>query len=296
MLHEDNARNRRIGIGLVTLTTLCFAALDTTAKWLVLSLPVFQVVWMRFFTHVLLTSALLAPVYGRELVRVRHPWLQALRATMLASMTALNFWALQYLQLAETGAIQFSVPLLIAMVSAWQLGEHLDAKRWIAIVAGFAGVLLVIRPGSQAFHPAILLSVGNALVYAAFNILTRRMAATESPAATQLMSGIGATIATAPFAWAHWVTPADWRTWALLAFCGLCGGLGHYFVALAHRYGSAARLGPFLYQQIVYMSLGGWLVFGQVPDRFVVLGAVVVVGSGLYLLWHEMRAEPLVES
>ena len=91
-------------------------------------------------------------------------------------------------------------------------------------------------------------------------------------------------------------SPWNWRTWALLAFCGLCGGLGHYFVALAHRYGSAARLGPFLYQQIVYMSLGGWLVFGQVPDRFVVLGAVVVVGSGLYLLWHEMRAEPLVES
>lgn len=295
MLHQDNARNRRIGIGLVSLTTLCFATLDATAKWLVLTLPVFQVVWMRFLTHVLLTSALLAPIYGRELVRVHHPGLQLLRAAMLASMTALNFWALQYLQLAETGAIQFSVPLLIAMISAWQLGEHLDARRWIAIVAGFVGVLLVIRPGSQAFHPAILLSVFNALVYASFNLLTRRMAATESPAATQLMSAIGATVVTAPFAFAHWVAPADWQTWALLAFCGLCGGLGHYFVALAHRYASAATLGPFLYQQILYMTLGGWLVFGQVPDRFVVLGAVVVVGSGLYLLWQEMTSEPTGE-
>jgi drug/metabolite transporter (DMT)-like permease len=104
-------------------------------------------------------SALLAPRYGVELLRVRDWKLQALRAAMLAAMTALNFWALQYLQLAETGAIQFSVPLLIALFSAWWLGERLDARRWLAIVAGFAGVLLVIRPGSQAFHPAILLSV-----------------------------------------------------------------------------------------------------------------------------------------
>jgi drug/metabolite transporter (DMT)-like permease len=292
MLFQDTARNRRIGIGLVTLTTLCFAVLDTTAKWLVVTLPVAQVVWMRFLTHVLLTSALLAPVYGRELVRVQQPGLHLLRAAMLASMTGLNFWALQYLQLAETGAIQFSVPLLIALISAWQLGEHLDAKRWLAIVAGFAGVLLVIRPGSQAFHPAILLSVGNALLYAAFNLLTRRMAATESPAATQLMSAIGATVVTAPFALAQWVTPADLKTWALLGLCGLCGGMGHYFVAVAHRYGTAATLGPFLYQQILYMTLGGWLVFGQVPDRFVVLGAVVVVASGLFLLWQEMKSAP----
>jgi drug/metabolite transporter (DMT)-like permease len=290
MLLQDSARHRRIGIGLVTATTLCFATLDVTAKWLVITLPVFQVVWMRFLTHVVLTSVLLAPIYGRELIRVRQPGLQLLRAAMLAAMTAMNFWALQYLQLAETGAIQFSVPLLIALISAWQLGEYLDARRWIAIVAGFAGVLLVIRPGSQAFHPAILLSVCNAVLYAAFNLLTRRMAATESPAATQLMSAIGATVATAPFALAHWVTPPDWQTWALLAFCGLCGGLGHFFVALAHRYATAATLGPFLYQQILYMTLGGWLIFGQVPDRFVVLGAIVVVGSGLYLLWQAMSA------
>jgi len=296
MHFQDNARNRRIGIGLVTLTTLCFAALDTTAKWLVVSVPVFQVVWLRFLTHVMLTSALLAPIYGRELVRVRRPGLQIMRAAMLAAMTALNFWALQYLQLAQTGAIQFSVPLLIALASAWQLGEHLDARRWIAIVTGFLGVVLVIRPGSQAFHPAILLSVINALIYAAFNLLTRRMAATESPAATQLMSAIGATLATAPFAFAHWVTPPDWQTWSLLAFCGLCGGMGHFFVALAHRYATAATLGPFLYQQIVYMALGGWLVFGQMPDRLVVLGAIVVVGSGLALLWQEMRAEPVAET
>ena len=201
MLHLDTAENRRIGIGLVTLTTLCFALLDGSAKWLVQTLPVLQVVWLRFVFHVLIASALLAPRYGRELLRVRDWKLQALRAAMMAAMTALNFWALQYLQLAETGAIQFSVPLLIALFSAWWLGERLDARRWLAIVAGFAGVLLVIRPGSQAFHPAILLSVMNALLYAAFNMLTRRMVATESAASLQLMSAAGAACCWRPGRW-----------------------------------------------------------------------------------------------
>jgi drug/metabolite transporter (DMT)-like permease len=289
MLHLDSPRSRRIGIGLVTLSTLCFAALDACAKWLVQSLPVFEVVWLRFLTHSVLMTVLLAPVYRWELVRVRSVPLQSVRALMLGSMTALNFWALQYLQLAETGAIQFSVPLLIGLISAWWLHEHLDGRRWCAIVAGFAGVLLVIRPGTQGFHPAILLSVMNAVLYAVFNLLTRRMASTESPASMQLMSAIGATVVTAPFALLQWRTPGELSTWLLIGTCGLCGGIGHYCVAKAHRYASAAVLGPFLYQQIIYMALWGWLVFAQIPDGFVVAGSLVVVLSGLYLLWLEMR-------
>ncbi|MET0312468.1 MAG: DMT family transporter, partial [Burkholderiaceae bacterium] len=150
MLLTDNARNRRIGIALVTATTLCFATLDACAKWLVQTLPVVEVVWLRFLGHVVFTTVGLGPVYGREFIRVRNWGLQLVRACMLMAMTGLNFWALQYLQLAETGAIQFSVPLMIAVISAWLLGEHLDARRWLAIVAGFVGVLLVIRPGTSA--------------------------------------------------------------------------------------------------------------------------------------------------
>lgn len=289
MLHLDSARGRRIGIGMVTLTTICFATLDASAKWLLQSLPVLEVVWLRFCAHTLITSALLGPVYGREMLRAQQPRLQVIRALMLASMTAMNFWALQYLQLAETAAIQFSVPLMIALFSAWFLGEHLDRRRWAAIVAGFAGVLLVIRPGTHAFHPAILLSVLNAIFYALFNLLTRRMAASESPAATQLMSALGASIVLAPFALANWKTPEDALSWGLVAVCGLFGGLGHYWVAKAHRYASAATLSPFLYQQIIYMTLWGWLLFGQWPDAFVAAGAAIVVASGLALLWMEMQ-------
>ena len=289
MLQLDNARNRKLGIVLVSLTTLCFAALDANAKWLVQHLPVLEVVWLRFLTHAILTSALLAPRYGMAMFRVNQPALQLLRALMLAAMTALNFFALQYLQLAETGAIQFSVPILIALISARWLGERLDARRWLAILAGFCGVLLIVRPGTHGFQPAIFLSLMNAVLYAAFNLLTRRLAATESPAATQLMSAIGATLLLAPLALAQWQAPPSWQVWGLILFSGFCGGMGHFLLAQAHRYASAAVLGPFIYQQIIYMTLFGWLVFGHVPDLAVVAGAGVVVASGLYLLLRELR-------
>lgn len=282
-------QERRLAIALVVAATLCFSILDACAKWLVQSLPVLQVVWVRFAAHVVLMALILAPKHGFAIVRMHSPKLQVLRGLMLCSMTALNFVALQYLQLAETGAIQFSVPILIALLSAWLLKERLDARRWIAIAGGFLGVLLVLRPGSHAFHWALLLSVLNALLYAAFNLLTRRLAATESAEAMQLISAIVATVLIAPFALAQWQAPADWLSWGVLLLCGLMGGVGHLFVAMAHRYASAAVLGPFLYQQILYMTLWGWLVFNQVPDAFVVAGAGVVVASGLYLLWMEMR-------
>jgi drug/metabolite transporter (DMT)-like permease len=119
--------------------------------------------------------------------------------------------------------------------------------------------------------------------------LTRRLAATESPEATQLISAACAALLLAPFALLHWQTPHGALQWLLIAVCGLVGGLGHLFVAQAHRHASAAVLGPFLYQQILYMTLWGWLVFHQVPDALVVAGGTVVVLSGLYLLWLEMR-------
>ena len=290
-LFSDSAKHRRIGIALVTLTTLMFAALDASAKWLVLTLPVMQVVWMRFLTHTLFSIAVFAPSLKGDLLRWRHPRLQLLRGMMLASMTGLNFWALQYLQLAETGAMQFSVPILIALLSSWWLGERLDAKRWLAIAVGFAGVLIIIRPGSQGFHPAILLSALNAALYALFNIMTRYLASSENPATTQMTSAVVATLILTPVALWQWQQPTTVLEWFVMALAGLCGGIGHYFVAVAHRYASAAVLGPFLYQQILYMTVLGWLVFDQVPDFAVVIGAMVVVASGLYLLWREFKGQ-----
>jgi len=285
--HEDTARNRLIGIGLISVTFLCFALLDCGAKWLVQSLPVLQVVWLRFLFHAVFSTALLAPKFGSGLLRTRRPKLQILRAAFLPVMTGLNFWALQYLQLAETGAIQFSVPIIIALFAAPLLGERMDRARWAAIGVGFFGVLIIVRPGTQAFHPALLLASANAVLYALFNLLTRQLAAHDSPEATQFFSSLGATLAITPFALAAWQAPPGALQWLILCLIGIAGGLGHYFLALAHRYAPASVLGPFLYQQILWMVLFGYLVFGDVPDAAVLAGGAIVIGSGLYLLSRE---------
>ena len=205
-------------------------------------------------------------------------------------MTGLNFWALQYLQLAETGAIQFSVPIIIALIAAPMLGERMDRARWAAIAVGFIGVLIIVRPGTQGFHPALLLSIINAVLYALFNLMTRQLAAHDAPETTQFYSSVGATLAITPFALAFWQAPPGALQWTILVLIGVSGGLGHYLLALAHRYAPASVLAPFLYQQIIWMVLLGYLVFGDVPDTAVVIGAAIVISSGGYLLYRERRA------
>jgi len=289
LLHADSARNRLTGIGLISLTYVLFTLLDGSAKWLVQSVPVLVVVWLRFLTHTLIASALLFPMRGLALVRTQHLRWHLIRGLMFVAMTGMNFWALQYLQLTVTASIFFLVPILVALLSAPLLGEKLDARRWAAIVAGFVGVLVVVRPGSEAFHPAILLSLANAVLYAFFNMMTRKLAAYDPPETIQFLPALVATVVIAPFALTAWQSPASWFEWILLCLMGIFGGTGHYLLAMAHRYAPASTLAPFLYQQILYMALFGYLVFGNVPDKETWIGAAIVVASGLYLFTRERR-------
>jgi drug/metabolite transporter (DMT)-like permease len=281
---------RLTGIGLISLTYLLFTLLDGSAKWLVQSVPVLVVVWLRFLTHTLLASALLFPIRGLALVRTRHLRWHLVRGLMFCAMTGINFWALQYLQLTVTASIFFTVPILIALMSAPLLGEKMDARRWIAILVGFAGVLVIVRPGSAAFHPAMLLSLGNAVLYAAFNLMTRKLAAYDAPETIQFLPAVVASVVLAPFALAAWESPQGWLEWTVLCLMGVFGGTGHSLLAMAHRYAPASTLAPFLYQQILYMALFGYLVFGSVPDAAVWVGAAIVIASGLYLFARERRA------
>lgn len=288
MHYADSAQNRLAGIGLMSLCFVLFTVLDGTAKWLVLNaMPVFMVVWLRFVMHVLLASALLLPVKGLSLIRTRHWRWHFARALMFMVMTGMNFWALQYLQLTTTAAIFFTVPIITALIAAKMLGEKLDTGRWIAILAGFGGVLVVVHPWGSAFHPAIILAIGNAVLYAAFNLTTRHLAAYDPPETIQYLPAVGAAIGLTPFAIAVWEWPDGLIEWSLACLIGLCGGMGHYLSALAHRYASATVIAPFLYQQIFYMALFGYLVFGYVPGPSLWIGSAVVVASGLYLFARE---------
>jgi len=290
VLHADSASNRLVGIGLISATYLLFTLLDGSAKWLVQSVPVLVVVWLRFLTHTLIASALLFPMRGLALVRTQHLRWHLARGLMFVAMTGMNFWALQFLQLTVTASIFFMVPILVALLSAPLLGEKLDAKRWGAILIGFAGVLVIVRPGSEAFHPAMLLSLVNAVLYAIFNMMTRKLAAYDPPETIQFLPAVVATVVLAPFALAAWESPHGWFEWLLLCLMGVFGGTGHYLLAMAHRYAPASTLAPFLYQQILYMAIFGYLVFGSVPDAAVWIGAAIVIASGLYLFSRERRA------
>jgi drug/metabolite transporter (DMT)-like permease len=289
MLQADSARNRLTGIALVSLTYVIFTLLDGSAKWLVGSVPVIVVVWLRFLTHAVFASALLFPLKGKSLIRTKHLRWHLLRGAMFCAMTGINFWALQYLQLAVTSSIFFIVPILIALMAAPMLGEKLDAGRWMAIIAGFAGVLVIVRPGSAEFHPAMVLSLVNATLYALFNLTTRHLAAYDPPETIQYLPAVVASVLLAPFAIAGWESPATAPEWAVLCLLGVLGGLGHYFLALAHRYAPATVIAPFLYQQVIYMALFGYLVFGDVPGAGVWIGAAIVIASGLYLFARERR-------
>jgi drug/metabolite transporter (DMT)-like permease len=289
LLHADSARNRLIGIGLVSACYLLFSLLDGSAKWLVGSLPVIVVVWLSFLMHAIIGGAVLLPLRGASLFRTRHLRWHMLRALMFMAMTGINFWALQYLQLTVTASIFFSVPIIIALASASVLGEKLDAGRWVAILAGFAGVLVIVHPWGAGFHPAMLASVVNAMLYAAFLMMTRRLAAYDSPETIQYLPALGAAIGLTPFALVAWQSPNGWLEWSVACLMGVLGGFGHYLLAVAHRYARSSVIAPFLYQQVFYMALFGYLVFGDVPSPAVWVGAAIVIGSGLYLFSRERK-------
>ncbi|MFK7964913.1 MAG: DMT family transporter [Burkholderiaceae bacterium] len=291
MLHQDNAKNRLLGIGLASLAVLLFAILDGLGKYLTLYLPVLQVVWLRFAVHVLLSLVVLGPTYKQRLFRTKHPGLQALRAFLMGAMTCMNFYALQTLQLAETGSIMFLAPLLIAALGWLWLNEQLDLGRWLAILTGFIGVLVILQPGSGSFKPAMLLPLGIAFMIAVFSMVSRKLAATDRPAVTQFLSGLGTAIVLAPVALWSWQWPETLGQWALLVGLGAVGAYGHYCLAASFRYAPASTLAPFQYFQIFWAVAIGYLVFGDVPRWSVVLGSAIVVGSGLYLLYRESRVK-----
>jgi drug/metabolite transporter (DMT)-like permease len=289
VLHADSARNRLVGIGIVSLTYLIFSVLDGSAKWLVQSMPVVMVVWLRFLIHVIFAGAVLLPVKGLSLLKTNHLRWHLARSVMFVAMTAMNFWALQYLQLTVTSSIFFSTPIIIALLSAQLLGEKLDPRRLVAILTGFAGVLVIVHPWSADFHPAMLLAVMNAVIYAVFMMMTRHLAAYDPPETIQFLPAIGATIILTPFAIAAWEAPDTWLEWTLACFLGVFGGVGHYLLALAHRYAPSSVIAPFVYQQVIYMALFGYLVFGDVPGAAVWIGAAIVIASGLYLFSRERK-------
>ncbi|HXX25838.1 MAG TPA: DMT family transporter [Pseudolabrys sp.] len=287
-------RQRLTGIALMCCAVASFSCLDTTGKYLNHHMTTTEVVWARYFFAFALTMVFSHPLKHRGLMRTTRPSMQVGRSALLLFSTALNLFALRWLQLDEALSIIFATPFLVAVLCVPLLGEHVGWRRWTAIIVGFCGVLVVARPGLGGLHPAALLSLGGTICYAFYVISTRVLSHTDSNETTQFYTNlVGAVAMTAilPFIW----TPPDsLLVGALMVLIGALGGGGHYLLIRAHRLAPASTLAPFIYTQMVWTTTLGFLVFGDVPHRWTIVGGLIVIASGLYLLHREAvrKVEP----
>ncbi len=271
------------------LAGFCLTSLDTTGKYLVQDHSLFLVVWARYVGQMLVVAPFAWHRAGNGFWRTRQLSVQLQRSAMLLGATVCLYGGLRYLPLAEGSAILFLAPMLIVMLSGPLLREKPTRARWIASITGFVGVLVLLRPGSAVFHPAALLLLGAALFNALYNILTRKLIHEDVHTTLFHSALVGTVVLTAALPWGVdeiSLTPGDG---GLLLLLGLLAGLGHWFVIAAYVLAPASLLTPFTYVQMIWAVAYGYAIFGQLPDRWSMVGICVIVASGVYLAIMEHR-------
>lgn len=285
-----------LGIALVLASQLVLLILDISAKWLsVEGMATTQIVFMRYGMHLALLLLLFLPVSGFNVMKTNNVKLELLRGACLLVTTGLNFLAMRYLPLTVTSAIQFTSPLIICAMSGPLLGDKVGWRRWLAIGVGFVGILVIVRPGSEAFQPAAFLSLGCAFFLALFSILTRKLAGVDAASTQQFFAGATPVILLMPVASTDWAWPTQPISWVAFLIMGAAGLGGHFLNSVAHRFAAPATLAPFSYLSLIYLSIASWLIFNQPPDRWFILGVAIIVASGLYIWLRERQlARPVV--
>jgi len=269
---------------------LLFAVSDATAKYLTAFFPLALLLWVRYVSNLLFMLVASAPAMGREIVYTRRPLLMIARGLLQVSATVFVLLALRSLPLAETTALVFISPVLVALLAGPLLGEKLRTGNWLATIAGFAGVLLIVRPGSAMPAVGVVCAFASALSYALYQILTRKLAASEPPLRQLFYIALVGTAATTCLLPSFWniAMPSPVHA-ALILSLGLYGGAGHFLLIRAFHVTPASSLSPMLYIQLIWAMLLGWLVFGQFPDLLTVAGMLVIGASGLSLVWRRSR-------
>ena len=277
-----------VGILLMTVAFVFFSVMDATAKFLSATLPPAVIVSGRYVFGALVIALAGLVIWGKGFLRTANLKMQLVRGLFMVLATLFNFIAVKYLQLAQTSSLLFSTPLWVCLLSPLLLGEHVGWRRWLAVLAGFLGVLLVLRPGTDAFHPAMLLSLAAAFTLSLYQIFTRKVGAHDAAIASLFWGTAAGAVLSLPL---PVVTGAfalpQGLEWAYLIGMASIGSMGHFLLVQAHRLADASLLAPFSYTQLFWMILIGWLWFGDVPDLLTVLGALMVAGAGLFVFHRE---------
>jgi len=277
----------RQGIAWMLMSVLLAASMDATAKYLTQFYPVLQIVWARYTFQALVVVVALAPRLP-ALVRTRRLGIQLARSAMLLGATVTFIFGLRNLPLAEASTILFLAPLIVTALSVPILGERVGPRRWLAVCAGFVGAIIIIRPGGAVSAWAAF-PLATAFLYALYMVTTRHLSRTDSTLTTLVYTAsVGALVMSAivPFVW----TPLDAKGWLLLIMLGVMGGLNHFALIRAFRAAAVGVVSPFEYSRLIWATLFGYALFGNLPDGWTVLGAAVIVGAGLYVFRREAHA------
>jgi len=267
----------------------CFSVSDSIIKSLATRHPIPLLVWARWGFQVVAMLLWLAPTLGMRMVHTKQLPMQLVRGVLLIGSSLCFMTALKYLPLADATALNYLTPTLVIVLAVVFLHERMTLARMAFVVAGLAGMLMIVRPGAELFRGASLLALGSAACYAVYQITTRMLAG-EDPRVTLFYPAlVGAGLMTLVWPWFGSRIDIMWTDVALLAAIGILGTVGHFLFILAFQRAPASALSPFTYIHLVFATLIGWLAFGDLPDALTFAGMALIAGSGLLLTWLERR-------
>ncbi len=283
----NNTHRPLLGVLLILASCLTLASHDGLSKHLTQLYPVFLVIWARYLAQTTLMFTLFTPRMGRRVFHTLRPRLQVCRGLSLVCVSMLFISGLSYIPLAEATAVIFLTPLLVTIASAL-LGERVTRSQWLAVGCGLIGVMIIVRPGGALFTPAILLPFGAALSFTVYQLITRRLAATDHPVTSNFITSLVGSLVMSVLVIFNWQTPSLHDA-LLMAALGAMAMSGHLLLTNAFRFASAAALAPFTYSQIIFAGVVGLIAFGHTPDTGAIAGMAIIIASGLVMAWVQGR-------
>lgn len=286
------------GMLLAVAAVACFATLDTTTKYITMTVSVLLGLWFRYMFQAVATTAVMLPQCGRSLFHTRHLALQCLRGALLFVTSLFTFLSVRHMPVGEFTAIGMITPLVVTLLAATLLREHVSRRRWALVAGGFVGTLIIIRPGGGLFGWYTLLPLTMVAAYSAFQILTSRLVKTEDAVTMHVYTGwVGTLLGSLALPFVRSL-PQTALEWGGLLLMGTMGTVGHFMLIHAYRRAPAATLTPLLYVQIAFAMLGGWLVFDHIPDGWALLGMSLIAFCGAASAWlavleSRVKMEPL---
>jgi drug/metabolite transporter (DMT)-like permease len=277
------------GIFLMCAGVSLFPLMNASVKLLTARYPVVEITWARFTGHLIVMLAVFLPQYGRRLIATRRPLVQIARSLLMLVSNGVFVMAIATVPLATASAIGFTSPLIVTALSVPLLREQVGWRRWSAVMVGFCGALLIIRPGTGFHDPAVLLLLASSGAYALYQIATRWVMAHDSPATGIIFAALFGSLGTSLLLPFVWVTPQSLTDLAMLLALGGLGGLGHFLVIKAFQAAPAAVIAPLGYVELLGTATLGYLIFANFPDALTWVGALIIIASGLYIAMRERK-------